>query len=206
VTLFSESPDTSDSSDFHLAQVDPPHPFRNAWKTFLAATIVLLIAASLLAYFVHRPPIYAGEVTHVDYYQVPTTVNSGNSSMVGMQGSSETFNQLIILATVRVENRTNIPLFLQDISATVTMPDGTSEASVGAGTRDVDRMFHAFPSIANLRSAAFDRSATIPPGQSLEGQAIFSFPFTREQWDSRKSGKIVVSFIHQNDLRFDFPK
>ena len=204
MTLFSESRDSSDS-DLHLAQVDPPHPFRSAWKTFLAATIVLIIAAAILAYIVHRPPIFAGEVVGVDYYQVPTTINSGNG-MVGMQGDTENFNQLIILAKVRVQNRTNIPLFLQDISAIVTMPDGTSESSVGAGTRDVDRMFQAFPSLASLRSTPFDRSATIAPGQSIEGQAVFSFPFTRQQWDSRKTGYIVVSFTHQNDLKIAFPR
>jgi hypothetical protein len=199
------STELPDSSDFHLAQVDPPHPFRSAWKTFLAAAIVIVIAIGILVYFVHRPPVSTGEVLSVDYYPVHSTVNGGGG-MVGMQGDTQAFEQLIILTKVRVRNQTNIPLFLQDIAATVTMPDGSTESSIGAGARDVDRMFQAFPSLAPLRSTPFDRSATISPGQSVEGQAIFSFPFSRQQWDSRKSGDVVVSFTHQSDLKISFPR
>lgn len=199
------STELPDSSGFHLTQVDPPHPFKSAWKTYLAATVVLIIAIAILVYFVHRPPVSAGEIVSVDYYPVHSTVNGG-SGMEGMQGDTTAFDQLILLTKVRVHNQTNIPLFLQDISATVTMPDGSTESSIGAGARDIDRMFQAFPSLAPLRSTPFDRSATIAPGQSAEGQAIFSFPFTRQQWDSRKSGDVVVSFTHQSDLKISFPR
>ncbi|HEV2276445.1 MAG TPA: hypothetical protein VGR96_19890 [Acidobacteriaceae bacterium] len=199
------SPEFPDSSDLRLAQVDPAHPFKSAWKTFLIAAVVVTLAIGTFVYIVHRPPVSSAEVLSVNYYPVHSTVDGGGGG-AGMQGGKESFDQLVILARVRVHNQTDIPLFLQDISVTVTMPDDSTESSVAAGARDFNRIFQAFPDLSSLRSAPFDRSATIPPGQSTEGLAIFSFPFTRQQWDSRKKADMIISFIHQNDLRISFPR
>lgn len=198
-----ESPNPSDSVP-RLAQVDPPHPFRSSLATFGIAAVVVTLAIAIFVYIVKKPPVSAGEVLEVNYYPVHTTF-SGGAGSVGMQGNNETFDQLLILAKVRVRNQTNIPLFLQDIAATVTMPDGTEQRNTAAGATDAGRLFEAFPSLASLRSAPFDRDATVNPGQSTEGLAIFTFPMTRQQWDSRKAANIVVSLIHQNDLVISFP-
>ena len=201
----SPSAELPDSSGFHLTQVDPPHPFKSAWKTFLIAAIVISLAIAIFVYFVRRPPVAAGQILNLNYYPVHSTVNGGAGD-AGMAGGNQSFDQLVILAKVQVHNQTNIPLFLEDIAANVTMPDGSTESGIAAGARDFDRVFQAFPALNSLRSAPFDRSATLQPGQSTEGLAIFSFPFTRQQWDSRKSGAIVISFAHQKDLAIGFPR
>ncbi len=200
------SAEPPDSPGFHLEQVDPPHPFKSAWKTFLVAAIVLTLAIAIFVFFVRKPPPASGRILEVNYYPVHSTVSGGGGGGAGMEGSNQSFDQLVILAKVRVSNQTNIPLFLEDIAAKVTMPDGSTESSIGAGARDFDRVFQAFPALTPLRSAPFDRSATVQPGQSTEGLAVFSFPFTRQQWDSRKSGDVAVSFAHQSDLLISFPR
>jgi hypothetical protein len=122
-----------------------------------------------------------------------------------MQGGSEPFDQLLVLAVVQVRNQTDIPLFMQDISATLTTADGAQHENVAASSSDFDRVFQAFPALASYRSQPFDRTATIAPGQSVQGLAIFNFPVSRQQWDARKSGNVVVSFMHQNNLLIGFP-
>lgn len=199
-----ESPNPSDSGP-RLEQVDPPHPFRSAIKTLVIAAVLVTLAIAIFVYIVKRPPVAAGEVLQVNYYPVHTT-STGGAGEAGMQGSNETYDQLLILAKVRVRNQTNIPLFLQDISATVTMPDGSEQTNVAAGATDAARVFQAFPSLASLQSAPFDRDATVPPGQSTEGLAIFTFPLTKQQWDSRKGANVVVSLIHQNNLVISFSR
>jgi hypothetical protein len=198
VTPSTERPDPSEA-ELHLTQVDPPHPFRSAWKTFAVAAVLVTAAIAIYYYLIQKPPDAAGEILAVNYYPVHTTINGGNGDP-GMQGSKEAYDQLIILAKVRVRNQTNIPLFLQDISATVTLPDGSQHVNVGVGARDFDRVFQAFPALAPLKAQPFDRSATLQPGQSTEGLAIFNFPVSRQEWDSRKSGDVVVSFMHQPNL------
>ncbi|HEY4047091.1 MAG TPA: hypothetical protein VGM27_09510 [Acidobacteriaceae bacterium] len=199
MTPSTELPDPSEA-ELHLTQVDPPHPFKSAWKTFAVAAVLVTAAIAIYYYLIQKPPDAAGEILAVNYYPVNTTINGGGGGDPGMQGSKESYDQLIILAKVRVRNQTNIPLFLQDISATVTLPDGSQQVNVGAGVRDFDRVFQAFPTLAPLRAQPFDRSATLQPGQSTEGLAIFNFPLSRQQWDSRKSGDVVVSFMHQPNL------
>jgi hypothetical protein len=198
-----ESPNPSEPG-LHLSQVDPPHPLRSTLATLAIAAVVLTIAIAIFVHFIKRPPVAAGEVLKVDYYPVHTT-STGEAGAAGMQGTNETYDQLLILAKVRVRDQTNIPLFLEDISATVTMPDGSSQTNVAAGSTDAGRVFEAFPALDSLQSAPFDRDATVQPGQSTEGLAIFTFPLTRQQWDARKTANIVVSLIHQDDLVISFP-
>jgi hypothetical protein len=199
-----ELPNPSDSGP-RLAQVDPPHPFRSSLAPLGIAAVVVTLAIAIFVYIVKKPPVSAGEVLQVNYYPVHTTF-SGGAGSVGMQGNNETFDQLLILAKVRVRNQTNIPLFLRDIAATVTMPDGSEQTNVAAGATDAARVFQAFPALASLQSAPFDRDVTVPPGQSTEGLAIFTFPMTKQQWDSRKGANVVVSLINQNDLVISFPR
>ena len=204
-----ESPNPSDSGP-RLEQVDPPHPFRSAFKTVAIAAVLVTLALAIFVYIVKTPPVSAGEVLQVNYYPVHTTSTGGSGTsgagQVGMQGSGETYDQLLILAKVRVRNQTNIPLFLRDIAATVTMPDGSEQTNVAAGATDAARVFQAFPALASWQSAPFDRDVTVPPGQSTEGLAIFTFPMTKQQWDSRKGANVVVSLINQNDLVISFPR
>jgi hypothetical protein len=201
-----ESPEPFDQVP-HLTQVDPPHPFRSALATLAIAAGVITLALAVLVYFVRRQPVPAGEVLAVNYYPVHT-VSEGGAAVgnTGMPGQKETYDQLLILAQVRVRNQTHIPLFLRDITATVTMPDGTEQTDVAAGATDAGRLFEAYPSLASLRAAPFDRDTTVNPGQSTEGQAIFSFPMTQQQWDSRKSANVVVSLVNQDDLVISFPR
>jgi hypothetical protein len=203
VNSSTEFPD-SPAPDLQLSQVDPPHPFKSAWKTLAVSAIILILAIAVFVFFIRKPPESTGEILQVNLYPVHST-ESGSPGQ-GMAGDSEPYDQLVILAKVRVHNQTNIPLFLQDISAEVTSADGSKMSSIAAGSQDFDRIFRAFPSLASVRSAPFDRSATINPGDNEEGLAIFSFPFTEQQWSSRKKATIHISFIHQSDLVLTFPR
>ena len=200
----SEESPTSSAADFHLSQIDPPHPFKSAWKTFAVSTAVLIVAVAVFYFIVKKPPQMAGAIVQVNYYPVHSAISGGEGS-VGMQGGAEPYDQLLIFAVVEVRNQTDIPLFMQDISATVTTADGAEHENVAAGQSDFDRVFQAFPALASYRSQPFDRTATIAPGQSAQGLAIFNFPMTRQQWDGRKSGNVAVSFLHQNNLLIAFP-
>ena len=61
----------------HLAQVDPPHPFRSALKTIVIAAIVMSIAIGLYVYLGEKPPVAAGEILTMNLYPVHTLINSG---------------------------------------------------------------------------------------------------------------------------------
>lgn len=203
----SESADLSELSGPgpNLAQVDPPHPFRSALKAIVIAALVMTIAIAIYVYLGQKPPVAAGEVLTMNLYPVHTLINSGGGSE-GMPGQGEYYDQLLILAKVRVRNQTDIPLFLQDVSSTIKLPDGSEQVNTTAGDRDMDRVFQAYPSLSYLRAEAIHRDITLSPGESVQGLCIFNFPITKEQWDTLQSAKVVVSFMHQKNLEILLPK
>jgi hypothetical protein len=189
----------------NLAQVDPPHPFRSAIKTLIIATIAVSLAIGAYVYLGQKPPVASGAVLTMNLHPVHTLVNSG-SGTDGMQGAGEYYDQLLILAKIKVTNQTNIPLFLQDVSSAIKMPDGTEQTNVTASDKDMDRVFQAYPSLAYLRGDTIHRDITLSPGQSVQGLVIFNYSITKEQWDQLQSAKVVVSFMHQKNLDIPLPK
>ena len=111
----------------NLAQVDPPHPFRSAIKTVVIAAIVVSIALGLYVYLGQKPPVAAGEILTMKLYPVHAVINSGGGGE-GLQGANEYYDQLLILAKIKIRNQTDIPLFLQDVAATIKLPDGSEQS------------------------------------------------------------------------------
>lgn len=204
VTEFAETSETAGPGP-NLAQVDPPHPFRSALKTIVIAAIVMSIAIGLYVYLGQKPPVAAGEILSMNLYPVHTLINSGGGPE-GMQGQGEYYDQLLILSKIRVRNQTNIPLFLQDITSTIKLPDGSEQENVTAGDKDMDRVFQAYPSLAYLRAEPIHRDITLSPGQSVEGLAIFNFPISKDQWNTLQTAKVVISFTHQKNLELLLPR
>jgi len=190
----------------NLAQVDPPHPFRSALKTIVIAAVVVSIAIGLYVYLGQKPPVASGEVLTMTLYPVHTLINNGGGGNSGMQGTNEYYDQLLILAKIKIKNQTNIPLFLQDVSATIRLPDGSEQENITAGDQDIDRVFQAYPSLSYMRADSIRRDITLSPGESVQGLTIFNFPITKEQWDKLQTAKVVVSFIHQKNLEVPLPR
>jgi hypothetical protein len=208
VSEVTESTETSEDlgPGPHLAQVDPPHPFRSALKTLVIATIAVSIAIGLYVWLGERPPVARGDILTMNLYPVHTLINNGGGSDTGMPGTAEYYDQLLILAKVKVTNQTDIPLFMQDISAAIKLPDGSEQVNVTASDKDIDRVFQAYPSLAYLRAASIPRDTTLNPGQSVQGLTIFNFPINKEQWDSLQTARVVVSFMHQKNLEIPLPR
>jgi hypothetical protein len=64
-------------------------------------------------------------------------------------------------------------------------------------------VFIAYPALAPKQTTPVLRDTTMTPGQTLDGQIIFHYPISGQQWDQRKDFKISVQFLHQKDLVLD---
>jgi hypothetical protein len=191
----------------NLAQIDPPHPFKSAFKTLVIAAIVVSIALGLYVYLGQRPPVASGEVLQATLYPLHTVINNNvGGSEEGMAGSSESYDQLLILAKIKIRNQTDIPLFLQDISSAIKLPDSSEQENIAASNRDMDRVFEAYPSLSYLRADSIPRDITLTPGQSAEGLVIFNYPISKDQWVKLQTAKVVVSFMHQKNLELIIPR
>jgi hypothetical protein len=190
----------------NMAQVDPPHPFKSALKNLVIAAIVVSIALGLYVYLGQRPPVASGEILASTVYPVHTSINNGAGGNDGMAGSSESYDQVIVLTKIRIRNQTDIPLFVQDIGSAIKLPDGSQQTNVAASDKDADRVFQAYPSLSYLRADPIPRDITLSPGQAAEGLAIFNYPITKEQWDTLQTAKVVVQFMHQKNLEINITR
>ena len=79
-----------------------------------------------------------------------------------MAGSSESYDQVLILTKIKIRNQTDIPLFLQDVGSAIKLPDGTEQTNVAASDNDMNRVFQAYPSLSYLRAGSLSHRGHHP--------------------------------------------
>ncbi|MFT4114176.1 hypothetical protein [Silvibacterium sp.] len=169
----------------------------------LVAFAVVSLAIAAYAFYGRKAPASAGEVLSVRLYPIHRNLATPGS-VNGLGGQAEEFDEMLVFANVRIENRSQEPLLLQDMWSTVELPDNV-ERSTDVSQSDFDKVFVAYPATQVARKAPLRRDVAIPPGQQQEGLMIFHYELSRATWDSRKSMHIVISFQNQNDLLLTVP-
>ena len=179
------------------------------WFPAVAATVVLVVLAIGAYLWIHfTPPVHSGQVLSLDVYPIHRELSTGpvsGSKTDGLQGQPDIYDQLIVLANVRIKNQTDIPLFLHDMSGAVHLRDGEDENSRAASARDFDNVFIAYPDLKKMRKEPLPRDVTLAPGQQVEGMVIYNFPISKDQWDSRSDMDMSFSFLHQKPLVLNVP-
>lgn len=165
----------------------------------VAAIAVAALAVGSYLYFSDKPVTPTGSVEQTWVYPIhrESTVGGGGAGMVGVK---QDFDQLMLLARVKIVNPGKIPIYVRDISATVSMKGQDAVSSAAAGRGDFDRVFVAYPEMAAQKQTPLTRDTTVAPGASAQGLLVFSFPLTKQQWDAHSAVDVTVSFIHQPDL------
>ncbi|HZD47690.1 MAG TPA: hypothetical protein VE178_02990 [Silvibacterium sp.] len=171
----------------------------------LIAVVILVAVIGAYVYFNEKPPVAVGEVAHLTAYPVHRVSNGVLAMNPGAAKVENTFDEMIVVAEVRLHNQSTGPIFLSDMSALVSLPN-EEHRSLAATVTDYDRVFIAYPELAPMKQQPLLRDITIPAGETVEGQLIFNYPITKEQWDLRRSLDITLSFLHQKDLVLPAPQ
>jgi hypothetical protein len=191
------------SNDSYLDQ-EPRDPASNALKTVLIALILVVVAVGAYVYFGEKPPVATGELIHVS--AIPIHQESDLPAAAGMPGQTDAFDQVLVMAQVRLHNQAKIPLFLHEMYASLGLPDEVERRSIAANKTDFGRAFVAYPQLLPLKGEPILRDITIEPGQTVEGMMLFPFPITGAQYDQKKSLDINVIFMHQKTLTMHVPQ
>jgi hypothetical protein len=170
----------------------------------LIAAVIVMLAIGAYVYFGQRPPAASGEVTHLTAYPIHKVTNN---IPYGSKAAhvEQTFDEIIVVAQVRLRNQTQGPLFLSEMTCLVGLP-GEEHRSIAASINDYNRVFIAYPELLPMKQQPLLRDTTIAAGDTVEGQLIFNYPITKDQWDLRRSVDITISFLHQNDLVLPAPQ
>src|ERR1017187_8308164 len=168
----------------------------------LIVTVIVAIAFALIYFFT---PHRIADITVTHTAILPThTVFKTESKLVGAQ--DEVQDDLYVLTTVRVDDKLHDPLFISDLTGTLTMQDDAVVTTSAIQKSDLDNMFVTFPALKPLASAPLARESEIKPGDHAEGMVLIHFPVTEEVWKQRKSANVNSEFYHQGTFTVTLPK
>jgi hypothetical protein len=171
----------------------------------IAAVGALVIFVVIIGGYVWvntKPPVHAGQVVSITGYPIHRELSTG-SAVGGLAGAKDVYDEEIVIANVHIKSNTQMPLFLHDMFADVTLADGTVQRCTAASTTDFHNVFIAYPDLASKQTTPILRDTTMTPGQQVDGQIIFHYPISAAQWAGRKDFKVFVQFLHQKDLVLD---
>jgi hypothetical protein len=173
---------------------------RNLLAPVLIAFVLLgVVIALVIRYTPHKTADVS--ITATSVYPAHTVFKS-DSILVG---SDRAQDDLYVLATLRIEDRLNLPLFLKDFTATLVTADGEEFHTSATEKQDISALFVTFPALEKLASPPLLRETFIAPGQSAEGMVLLHFPVTQAVWNNRKSAILSVDFYHQGPLSVLIP-
>ena len=178
-------------------------------RSFVApAIIVVLIVAIAFAgiYFFTPHRIADLTVTHTAILPTHTVFKapSGGTKVVGAQDDSQ--DVLYVLTTVRIDDRLKLPIFIDDITGTLTAADDTVTGSSAIEKHEFDNLYTTFPALKPLASAPLYRDTEIQPGEHAEGMVLLHFSVDQPTWDQRKSASVTIVLRNQGPLTVDIPK
>ena len=179
---------------------------RNLALPIVVALLVLGLAGFLLFHYTPHQTADV-EVTQVDL--VPTHVVF--KSETNVVGSDQSIDTLYVLATVRITDRLRLPLFLKDMTATLTTADGSAGIATSAVERgDLLNLYTSFPAVKKIAAAEpvspLLRESRINPGQTVEGFVVLHFPITPDLWQNRRDAVLTIDLYHQGSLSVSLPK
>jgi hypothetical protein len=165
----------------------------------ILAAIIIPVAVVAAYVVINREAVpYAGQVLSVNVYPIHRDFSQPTTTE-GIGGQNDVYDEILLLADVRIQNTTKIPLFIHDMWATVDLPDETDHSTAASGS-DFEKVFIAYPELKQYQKSPLRRDFTIQPGQQVEGQMIFNYQMNKAKWDSRTGTDISISFLHQNPL------
>jgi len=164
-----------------------------------AVVATLVVAAAIAAYVIsgQTAPMATGEVLGVWAHAQHVETSGYDAS--GAMMPKESFDQVMVFATVKLHNQSKAPLFLWNILTNATLDDGIHSSYAGTAA-DYDRVFVAYPNLGVPHGKALPLQTEIDPGQTLEGTFVCAFKLTKQQWDARKGLNFTFAFRYQPNL------
>lgn len=164
----------------------------------VAAVVLVCIAVALYIFYGQKPPAATGQVVAV--WVVPHHAQTAGFDAAGARIPTESFDQMLVFAEVKLHNQSKEPLFLNGVTGNVTLSDGihTSYAASKSGYNDV---FLAYPDLKVPHGSPLSADATIQPGQTVDGSIVCSFRMTPQEWNTHKDLNFGFGIQYQPPLK-----
>jgi hypothetical protein len=166
----------------------------------IAAIIAAALVSIAIAIYViagEKPPAAVGEI--LDVWAHPMHTETSGFDANGAVMPKESFDQVLVFAHVRLKNQSKQPIFMHQITSNIKLDDGL-HSSYAAMPSDYDRIFKAYPALAQWRATPLSPETTIEPGETKEGTFVSAFRLPKAEWDARKSLDFTFGFQYLPSL------
>ena len=168
----------------------------------LIATVVaiVVVSAAMTIYVIsgEKPPASTGEILEVWAHPMHTETSGWDAN--GAAIPKEAIDSVLLFTHVRLHNQSKQPIFLHQILANATLGDGIH--SVYAATpSDYERVFKAYPQIAQWHAPPISPDLTLQPGESKEGTFVCSFRMPKADWEARKALDYTFNYQYLPPLK-----
>ncbi|ADV83750.1 hypothetical protein [Terriglobus saanensis] len=191
-----------------MADFFQPEPRSSSTKTILISALVLvaLFAAGFFYFFHHENhPFAEARITSVQTLPIHTVFKH----QMGEEIEDRSEDVIYLIAQVTVDNRFRAPLFLKDLYADLTPPEGAELHSSAAEPRDIAVILASYPKLKILLDQAgkpLRRETTIAPGASASGYILLQYPVDEKAWQTRQASTLHIDFYHNSTITTLFPK
>lgn len=164
---------------------------------------VVLVSAAVTFYVIsgEKPPASTGEVLDVWAHPMHTETSGWDAN--GAAIPKEEVDQLLLFTHVKLHNQSKQPIFLHQVLADLTLPDGI-HSSYAAMPSDYERLFKAYPVLQPWHATSISPDLTIQPGETKEGTFVCSFRMTKADWDTRKGLGYTFNFQYLPALTLEW--
>lgn len=165
------------------------------------AVVVVSIAMTVYVISGEKPPASTGEILEVWAHPMHSETSGWDAN--GAAIPKEEIDQVLLFTHVRLRNQSKQPIFLHQITANATLPDGGIHSSYAATPTDFERVFKAYPQLMQWHAAPISPDLTIQPGETKEGTFVCSFRMTKADWESRKALNYSFNFQYLPSLTLE---
>lgn len=175
---------------------------RSGLNPAIAVLIAIVVVGGIVAGYVwatYKGPVHSGQLVSMTVYSIHRDLPTGGP-LGAVDGGSNTYDEVIVLANVKIKSTTQLPLYLNDMWGDLTLHNGTTKESLAAGSSDFGKVFVAYPKLVSAEKTPMPQGITLQPGQEIDGQMIFSYPVSKQDWDARQGFTVTVNFTNQKPL------
>ena len=177
-------------------------PERRSFLLPVVLAVATLVIAAVLAIHFFPATTVKAESVHTDVLPT-TTVYKAQSIVVGQNEVAET---LFVASTIRVQNGMRVPVYVENLSLTLTDSTGAELTDKVLSKQDIDTAEQSFPKLKSLVQSPPLQDSAIDPGKSAEGTSLFSLSVPKTLWDDRKTAVVKIDLYHQQSVSITLPR
>ena len=170
--------------------------------------LAVLVLAALGAWFaktyVHAS--VSGSVDRVALFPLHVEYKRGPGMLVG---ANETQDELYVVADVSLTGRTEVPLFIKELTGSFIGEDGSLFEAHVIDKNDLPRLMAMFPKLKStadgIGTPPLVRESSIAKGATGRGYVVLLYNIPQSVWDKRKSAEVSIDFYHQDKLTLALP-